>query len=232
MTAWSTYFTEKWKGIQARYAMEWGVCGFEEEEQDRPTYTGIQIKSPIDGSDITYFPAKDASRRKKLVNTVILCSILAVLGTVICIFAFQVWVNRPANKEMLTFGGFALGGPIYSIVNAVVIIVLNTTYTKIAIQLNDYENHKTETQYEDNLISKVFVFQIVNSYASLTYISFIKSNVGYQCLNNSCTSEVSGTLSTLFISRLLTANITVRFLFYLFRFFSFLFFSFLFFHKM
>lgn len=64
------------------------------------------------------------------------------------------------------------------------------------------------TVYEDNLISKIFVFQIVNSYASLVYISFVKNQVGYECLANSCTSEVSGTLSTLFISRLLTANIT------------------------
>jgi anoctamin-10/anoctamin-7 len=47
-------------------------------------------------------------------------------------------------------------------------------YQTIAENLNDMENHRTDTQYEDNLITKVFLFQFVNSYASFFYISFIK----------------------------------------------------------
>lgn len=198
---------ELWKRKQALHAMEWGVSGFEDEEQDRPTYEGIKIKSHIDGSDVTYFPAKDANRRKNIVRVVVLLSILGVIAVVVGIFSFQIYTV--SNKEMFTVMGIPLGGPLYSIVNAIVIIVLNMSYTGVAIRMNNYENHRTETLYEDNLISKIFVFQIVNSYASLTYVSFIKNTIGFECLNNSCTHEVSSTLSTLFISKLLTANITV-----------------------
>lgn len=52
--------------------------------------------------------------------------------------------------------------------------MLNAIYGSIAIALNDYENHRTDTQYEDALIAKTFIFQYVNSFASLFYISFIK----------------------------------------------------------
>lgn len=40
------------------------------------------------------------------------------------------------------------------------------------------ENHRTDTAYEDNLIAKTFMFQFVNSYASLVYIAFIKEHMG------------------------------------------------------
>lgn len=40
------------------------------------------------------------------------------------------------------------------------------------------ENHRTDTAYEDNLIAKTFMFQFVNSYASLVYIAFIKEHIG------------------------------------------------------
>ena len=36
------------------------------------------------------------------------------------------------------------------------------------------EMHRTQTEYEDNLTFKVFVFQFVNFYASIFYIAFFK----------------------------------------------------------
>jgi hypothetical protein len=61
--------------------------------------------------------------------------------------------------------------------------VLNAIYGSVAIALNDYENHRTDTQYEDALIAKTFIFQYVNSFASLFYISFVKPymQVRYGC---------------------------------------------------
>lgn len=52
--------------------------------------------------------------------------------------------------------------------------MLNAIYGSVAIALNDYENHRTDTQYEDALIAKTFIFQFVNSFASLFYTSFVK----------------------------------------------------------
>jgi hypothetical protein len=60
---------------------------------------------------------------------------------------------------------------------------------RISIILNDFENHRTESEYEDNLISKVFIFQLVNSFAALTYVSFIKYFLNIPCVKNNCIGD-------------------------------------------
>jgi hypothetical protein len=55
--------------------------------------------------------------------------------------------------------------------------VFNVVYGKLAKVMTDMENHKTENQYQDSYILKVFAFQFVNSFNSLVYIAFIKGYV-------------------------------------------------------
>ena len=49
---------------------------------------------------------------------------------------------------------------------------MNIVYFKIAKWLNDKENHRTESEFQSNMISKAFVFQFVNSYGAAIYIAF------------------------------------------------------------
>ena len=52
--------------------------------------------------------------------------------------------------------------------------VFSQVYEKIAYMLTNWENHRTQTVYDDSLIIKLFAFQFVNNYASLLYIAFFK----------------------------------------------------------
>lgn len=56
---------------------------------------------------------------------------------------------------------------------------------------------RTDTMYEDALISKMFVFSFVNSYASLFFVAFIKTYVGEKCTGG-CFAELSYQLTTIF----------------------------------
>jgi hypothetical protein len=67
----------------------------------------------------------------------------------------------------------------------------------MAVSLTDKENHRTDTEYEDALISKLFAFQFVNSYCSFFYIAFIKKGAGDPC-QGSCMSELSLALAIIF----------------------------------
>ena len=60
-----------------------------------------------------------------------------------------------------------------SILNAAQIQVFNFLFQFLAAVLTNRENHRTDTQYEDAMIGKLFFFQFVNSYASFFYIGFI-----------------------------------------------------------
>lgn len=82
--------------------------------------------------------------------------------------------------------------------------------------MNDYENHRTATQYENGLVAKVFIFQLINSFAALIYIAFIQGWLGwsFHCTGprGNCTKDVASTVSIVFISRELSAMVTEIFL--------------------
>lgn len=149
--------------------MMWGTAGFEDSEQDRPEFFGEDDVSPVDGSPIKYFPPLSSTFRVYQSTMMILCLIMVVLGVIGSIFYMRIILSQSSNTSLAGTASI-----IASIVNAIQIQVLNMLYSYVAIGLNDYENHRTDTEYEDALIAKTFVFQFVNSFASLFYIAFIK----------------------------------------------------------
>ena len=84
MSVWATVFLETWKRKQSRYAMEWGMVGIEEIEEERPDFLGsdlvIDINSPVDGEEIKYFPPNIKARRNLIAWTVILVASTAVMA--------------------------------------------------------------------------------------------------------------------------------------------------------
>ena len=122
------------------------------------------------------------------------------------IFVLKIILVR---MQELTQGGIGFGGIIASIANAVVIQVMNIIYGVVAIKLTNFENHRTDTNYEDSLIAKTFVFQFVNSYASLFYIAFVKPFIGYldPCIGH-CLVELQTNLGSIFMVRLAVGNLT------------------------
>lgn len=59
------------------------------------------------------------------------------------------------------------------------IVLFNWIYCKIAVCMVDYENHRTDFEWEDALIQRVFVFQFINSYFALFYTAFFKGKTGF-----------------------------------------------------
>lgn len=67
--------------------------------------------------------------------------------------------------------------------------------------LHRHHSHcRTDTEYDDALIGKLFCFSFVNSYASLFFIAFIKSNMGEEC-NGPCMVELAYQLTIIFGTR-------------------------------
>jgi hypothetical protein len=133
-------------------------------------------------------------------------SVFAVIIAVASIFVFKFYSQREPMASALTVMGFNFGSILVSLGNAVQIQVMGSIYSNIALKLNIAENHRTDTEYEDQLILKTFVFQFINSFASLFYIAFIKKYVEGECLGT-CLAELSTALSTIFLTRLVSGNI-------------------------
>lgn len=60
-----------------------------------------------------------------------------------------------------------------SLINLILIQGGGQIYERLAGFLNEWENHRTETEYTDSLIFKAFGFQFVNNYFTLFYIAFL-----------------------------------------------------------
>lgn len=53
-------------------------------------------------------------------------------------------------------------------------------YSWLAVYLTELELHRTQTEFDDSLTLKMYLFQFVNYYASIFYIAFFKGKfVGY-----------------------------------------------------
>ena len=61
-------------------------------------------------------------------------------------------------------------------------------------------------QFEDSMITKIFLFQFVNSYASFFYLAFIAESMG-DCSGSACMSGLTINLATIFGTRLVVGNI-------------------------
>lgn len=206
MALWSTFFLEYWKRKEKTYAMKWGMSGFEDEEIDRPQFEGDLKPNPVDGRPYFYFSSFRKNVRLFVTSSMAASLTLTVVGVIAAIFVMRIIMSKSPEMNL---NGINLAGSIASIANALQIQIFGVIYDEFAIRANSYENHRTDTQYEDALITKTFVFQFINSYAALWYIAFIKPFIAEldPCLGT-CMQELSTSLSVIFIVRLLVGNFT------------------------
>lgn len=66
------------------------------------------------------------------------------------------------------------------LMNLVFIVILNLIYDRLAEWLTEMELQRTQTEFDDSLAVKIYMFQFVNYYSSIFYIAFFKGKfVGY-----------------------------------------------------
>jgi len=162
---WAVFMLEHWQRLQKTCAMRWGMIGFEEFEADRPQYHGDTISSLINGKPVIHFSRTKALLKMYYSAAVISSLILLVIGTTASVYVARnaMAVNSSTRDNAAT---------VASIINAIQIAVFNYVYSKVSKRLTDMENHRTNTEYEDSTIAKLFAFQFVNSYASFFFIAF------------------------------------------------------------
>jgi hypothetical protein len=202
---WATLFLEFWEKKEKRAAMRWGMSGFEQEEQERPAFEGEKKPSPITGQYVRTF--SDLERLKRTMKTTTIAFVLAWCIIAACCAIFVV------QKIMYYFQdgtGTSLAPIIAAIWYAIQIEIFTFIFSATSINLTDYENHRTDTEYEDALIAKTFVFQFINCYTPLFYIAFLKPfipTIDYCTNNGNCMTELQIFLGTIFLSRILLSNL-------------------------
>uniref|UniRef100_A0A8D3CA41 Anoctamin n=1 Tax=Scophthalmus maximus TaxID=52904 RepID=A0A8D3CA41_SCOMX len=172
MSFWAVTFLEYWKRKMSTLAHHWDCMDFhEEEERPRPEFVAMaptMEENPVTGVKEPYFPEKTRLSRMFTGSMVI---IMMVRHFVKC-FKHS---SGASFKLQMFYSNISS-----SIVNLGLILLMGRVYTALAEQLTKWEMHRTQTQYDNALIFKVFIFQFVNFYSSPFYVAFFKGRfVGY-----------------------------------------------------
>ncbi|PVD35218.1 hypothetical protein C0Q70_06499 [Pomacea canaliculata] len=172
---WGTIFLELWKRENAELAYEWDVEQFELNEPDRPEFIGTKQKQdPVTDDKVWYYPIQRQIIKFTFSASVLLFMVLLVIGSVVGVIVYRVIISIDYCPDIGGAKCLMLATVVSSILNAVSILILGKLYTWLARKLTEWENHRTQTKFDDALIFKLFAFQFVNSYASCYYIAFFR----------------------------------------------------------
>jgi hypothetical protein len=114
-----------------------------------------------------------------------------------------------SDLETTQFDGLSLSTkqrwPITSAaINFFVIQFMGFAYESVAQYLNFQENYRTETEHNDGLITKNFLFQFVNNYFVLFYIAYLRQiefmGQKKEC-DKSCLGELQMQMAIVFIAK-------------------------------
>ncbi|KAJ5079890.1 ngep-related [Anaeramoeba ignava] len=163
---WVTLFIEYWKRDSMTIASNWDLLDYKaSKESDRPQFKGELRPSPIiPNSQELYYPSW-----KRKIKYLLSYSISFGMMAFAAFCSIRINWDKLTGKKQSTGKKYGTG-----IATGVVIFVLDFIYRKLVDKLNDYENHQTETSYQNSLIIKIFMFQFVNSFSSLFVIAFVK----------------------------------------------------------
>ncbi|XP_014486482.1 PREDICTED: anoctamin-8 isoform X3 [Dinoponera quadriceps] len=168
---WATVYLETWKRRGAELAYRWGTLDQRDDllVEPRPLFTGTLEISPVTGRLEPTYPRWRRNMFRYFVSVPII-AICLLFVFIVMILSFQIQDWWDAHLESGGYGFWLSYVP--KVLLAVVIALMDEAYFKVAVWLNDLENYRLDTEYENHLIYKVALFQFVNSFLSLFYIAF------------------------------------------------------------
>jgi len=198
---WAVFFPILWKRKEFQWALKWGTLRFDQNERARAEFDGDYVRSAINGEIEEYFPTEIRASRIMVSLSVMVVFLVALFGSVVAVVVLRYYVS----KYDIDYGSTYV-----SVANALVIMIFNNIYGVIAEHMNEWENYKTDTEYENALIIKVFLFRFVNSYATLYYMAFVRpyedESSGLSCADEECMVDLRSNLATIFLTQLTVSN--------------------------
>ncbi|XP_063611277.1 anoctamin-10-like isoform X1 [Penaeus indicus] len=176
---WVTVLLEFWKRRCAELAYTWGTLDRATPEESRPSFRGEMRQHPITGRfEPTYPPWKTRSKLY-FVSAPAVC--LCVLGSLwMMVVAF--WAEEQLMDWKKRYGSLAgIFMHVPSALYAGLVWLMNFYYKKLATALTDWENHRSQRDYDWHRVCKLVLFDFVNNFSSLFYIAFYIQDMDMLC---------------------------------------------------
>ena len=172
-----TVFLEFWKRRSNGHCYTWGTGGKLRHKPPRPQFRGEVGLNKITGREEIQYPAKQTLKKVLFVSLPL--TLLCLVGAFLLMLASFEAERRtvefftdaetglPRTDLVATVLGF-----VPSVSYSVLVLVLNVYYLKFCHQLTEWENHRTQEQFEAHAVAKLILFEFVNTFLALFYIAF------------------------------------------------------------
>ncbi|CAH8451474.1 unnamed protein product [Schistosoma turkestanicum] len=225
MVIWGVAFLECWKRKNAKLAHRWDVLDYEiEEERPRPQYSAHcteYAKNPITDVLEPYFPPRARVARTFAGLICVMVMVVLVLVFIVAVIIYRFLIKIPLFQNKLLRSNAEIYATLSAaIVNLILIMCLGKVYETLAYKMTQWEMHRTQSEFDNQLIFKVFLFQFVNFYSSIFYVAFFKGHmVGYPghyasffglrneaCDNGGCLVELAQQLLVIMVGKQIISN--------------------------
>lgn len=205
---WAIVYVQCWKRECYAIALKWGTRGFESEEKDRPEFYGEVQRSPITNDEELSYP--DSLRLSSSLAAWVSIILSTTLGVSVLLFVFYLEYRA---REMSMFAAWIDDWYFTATFCGIVAVIMQINsfwFTSVAQTLNDLENHRTDTDYEDNLVVKMIFFELFNSYGVTAFEAFGKGYIFNDCYIN-CIVDLRTLLYAILIVRILKSTFLVMY---------------------
>lgn len=172
VSIWATLLVERWKRKKSEIQMNFGNFKRNRNEESPEFYGDFQVET-IEKSIV------DVKFPKSLQLLRIYCGIpvLLTMASFVVIIFISVKVMTASSDivfEVPVWLPTLLLPYVIPFLNAVSMLILDNLYTKVALALTLWENHRTVWQYESMLATKLFWFKFLNAFISLFWVAFVE----------------------------------------------------------
>ncbi|XP_058126818.1 anoctamin-4 [Anopheles ziemanni] len=196
MSVWATLYLEMWKRYSSRIQHRWGITEYcSLAEPPRPQYlsrlknikkTMFNIATGAPEPSPPFWTKKFPSflYSYSVIFLFIMLTIMAVFGIVV--YRMSLMTSKTIYGEGWSVSGKLIIFPaITAVINLLASTVLTYVYQYVAVYMTDVEYRRTQTEYNESLNLKIYLFEFVNYYSSIFYIAFIKGKYpGYPAKYN------------------------------------------------
>ncbi|RLO03900.1 hypothetical protein DYB28_007427, partial [Aphanomyces astaci] len=179
VTTWAAAFVEAWKRRESELAWLWGRPLAEDEDGvvvERLGFEGPDEYDDVDGVRYKKFTDGDRFKRYAVTIPVLGGTIASIVLLMLGYFQFEAAVRAAVTPANGFDGLWAYVPMVPSVVYSAAVFFIDAKYVQLAHRLNAYENHRTDADHTNALIVKLVLFQFVNNFGLLFYITFFVGN--------------------------------------------------------
>ncbi|EAW13470.1 anoctamin family protein [Aspergillus clavatus NRRL 1] len=166
---WGIVFVEYWKIRETDLSQRWNVMGVGALKANRPQYVWEkEVQDPITGETIRVFSMRQQLLRQLLLIPFVMVACLVLGSLIVVTFAMEVFISEVYAGPLKGYLEF-----LPTVLFSLSLPTITSQLTAIATRLTEYENYRTQDQYDLAQTSKTFVMNFITAFLPTLLTAFV-----------------------------------------------------------